>query len=66
MTDKSSSFDNMIAGFTKALENNTSSISEVLTILQSKKLSNEQKRQLNRITRDLKRIDNSLNLIGEE
>lgn len=54
-------FDNLLLRFTGALEGNSKVIGDFLEELSNRNLSAKDKKQLNTIKKELKRIDSSLN-----
>ena len=57
-------FDNLIGVHTKALEENSKSLIELLQIISKKKLSHSQKSQLKNIKKELNSIDKRLDNLG--
>ena len=58
------SLDNLMAGFTEALEENSEQIIEALAQLKGKKLSFTDKKELKKIGRSLKGLDQDLDSLG--
>ena len=56
-------YDSLIAGFTQALEDNSRIIGDALQVLTTKKLSESHKKELARIKKELKKIDENLSII---
>lgn len=60
-----SSFDHLLAGFTDALEDNSSQIVNALQQLKGKKLDTKDKKALSRLGRELKSLDKDLDSLGD-
>ena len=58
------SFDNLLAGFTEALEENSVEIVEALKQLKKKKLTSGDKKALEKISKEIKSLDKDLDTIG--
>lgn len=65
MHNEKTGYDSLLLGFTNALEDNSKIIGDALEALASRKLSEKDKKELRSIKRDLKRIDSSLNNLGQ-
>lgn len=61
-----SGFDNLLEVHTRALEENSKSVVEILELLSDKQLSIKDRKNLNRIKRELKNIDTTIDSLGEE
>lgn len=62
----SSGFNSLIGAYTEALEENSKDIADVLMLLQRKELKDSDRKALRSIKRALKKIDDTLNDLGEE
>lgn len=60
-----SGFNNLLSVHTKALEDNSKSIIEILELLSEKGLSSKDKRALTKISKELKGIDKRLDSLGK-
>ena len=61
-----SGFDNLLEVHTRALEENSKSVVEILELLSDKQLSIKDRKNLNKIKRELKNIDTTIDSLGEE
>lgn len=61
-----SDFDSLLNVHTKALEENSKSVVEILELLAEKNLSFTDKKKLKRIKNDLKTLDNKVDSLGVE
>lgn len=59
-------FEKLLGAHTKALRDNSDSVIEILELLQGKKLSPKDKKELKAIKRELKGIDDRLNSLGQD
>ena len=58
------SFDNLLAGFTEALEENSVEIVKALKQLKKKKLTSRDRKALENIGKEIKSLDKDLDTIG--
>lgn len=65
-SDKSSNFDSLLNVHTKALEENSKSVVEILELLAEKNLSFTDKKKLKKIKNDIKTLDNKVDSLGVE
>ena len=61
-----SGFDNLLEVHTRALEENSKSVVEILELLSDKQLSIKDRKNLNKIKREIKNIDSALDSLGED
>ena len=61
-----SGFDNLLEVHTRALEENSKSVIEILELLSDKQLSIKDRKNLNKIKRELKNIDTTIDSLGQE
>ena len=58
------SFDNLLAGFTEALEENSTQIVKALKAIKRKKLTSKDKQALEKLGKEIKSLDKDLDSIG--
>lgn len=61
-----SGFDNLLEVHTRALEENSKSVVEILELLSDKQLSIKDRKNLNKIKREIKNIDTTIDSLGQE
>ena len=59
----SNGYDDLISNFTAALEDNSKIIGDALQALTKRKLSEQDKKALKKIKKDLKQIDSELSIL---
>lgn len=59
------SFDNLLAGFTEALEDNSNQIVKALKAIKRKKLTSKDKQALEKLGKEIKSLDKDLDSIGD-
>ena len=59
----SNGYDDLISGFTAALEDNSKIIGDALQALTGRELSEQDKKALKKIKKELKQIDNELSIL---
>ena len=64
--NQSNGFDDLLEVHTRALEENSKSVVEILELLSDKKLSIKDRKNLNKIKREIKNIDITIDSLGEE
>ena len=58
------SFDNLLAGFTEALEENSTEIIKALKQLKKKKLTSKDKKALEQLGKEIKSLDKDIDSLG--